>query len=124
MKRFLGQYIYHNNSFAKRGFLQINNDGTFHTRIAKPGEEWGNTQFINGILFPVYSSKSEKELLLELRASLPILISELSNHLNILNAIEQLLMTDHSEPTCYWFALKGIDLSDLKSIINISIVIL
>lgn len=124
MKRFLGQYIYHNNSFIKRGFLQINNDKSFETRGAKPGEEWGNTQFINGILFPVVSLKSDKELLNDLRGLIPELISNLSGTDNILNAIEQVYMDTRETGNVHWFALKGIDLSDLKSVINISVTVL
>ena len=124
MKRFLGQYIYHNNQFAKRGFLQINSDASFTTRIAKPSEEWGNTQFVNGILFPVYSSKVDKALLLELRAAIPNLITRINSNNNVLEAIDLVYMNKHSELPCHWFALKGIDLTDLRSIINISITVL
>lgn len=124
MRRYLGQYIYHDGKFNKRGFLQLNSDGSYVTRVAKPGEEWGNTKFVNGILFPVLSDIKIDDLKRQLLDTLLKAASATSVSDTILDQIESSIINRNSGDTTYWFAFSGIDLSDLKTFIKPSIVLL
>lgn len=124
MERYLGQYIFHDGKFYKRGFLQINNDKSFVTRLANSGEEWGNTKFVNGILFPISSDKSSQELHSDLLVLLLNKMPPLLESRNVLFQIDKLMIKEFKGIYTYWFAFSGVDLLDLKTLIRPSLALL